>query len=105
MGGKRKKRTKPIRVRPKVPSTFECPRCGKVSINIKIKNGMANITCGACGLHAEIEVPPVFDNANAYGKFLDMYLEGEIEISDEENNQKEEEENYEDEGKSEELHQ
>lgn len=104
MGGKRKKRTKPIRVRPKVPNTFECPQCGKVSINIKIKDGVANVTCGSCGLHAEIEVPPVFDNANAYGKFLDMYLEGKIEINKEEDNTDEEEENHEDERKSEELH-
>ncbi len=103
MGGKRKKRAKPTRPKLKVPTTFECPRCGKVSINIKIKEGIANITCGSCGLHSEIEVPPIFDNANAYGKFLDMYLEGKIEINTDENNL-DEEERYEDEGKSEELH-
>ncbi len=102
MGGRRRRKIKIVRVKPKVPNTFECPRCGKVSINVKIKDGNAIITCGSCGLQTEFEVPPVFDTANAYGKFIDLYLEGKLEIkeSDKENT----EEENEIEGESEEVH-
>jgi transcription elongation factor Elf1 len=82
LGGRRRKRTKIIRVKPKIPKTFECPRCGKVSISISIKNGIAKISCGNCGLYTEVDVPPVFDEANAYSKFIDLYLEGKLQIKE-----------------------
>ncbi|PVU74112.1 transcription elongation factor [Acidianus hospitalis] len=82
MGGKRKKRTKIIKPKPKLPKTFECPRCGRIAISVEIKNGIARIKCGNCGLSADIEVPPVFDEANAYGKFIDLYLDGKLEIKE-----------------------
>ncbi len=101
MGGKRRKRTKIIRVKPKLPKTFECPRCGKVSISVKIKDNIATITCGSCGLYTEIEVPFVFDEANAYSKFIDMYLEGRLQIKERTNENTEEENEIE--GESEEI--
>ncbi|EZQ03049.1 MULTISPECIES: transcription elongation factor [Acidianus] len=93
MGGKRKKRTKIIRPKPKLPKTFECPKCGKIAIDITFKDidenddsgrkiKLAKIKCGNCGLYAEIEVPKVFDEANAYGKFIDGYYNGTLEIKD-----------------------
>ncbi|AWR97233.1 transcription elongation factor [Acidianus sulfidivorans JP7] len=82
MGGKRKKRTKIIKPKPKLPKTFECPRCGRISISIEIKEGLAKIKCGNCGLYTEIEVPPVYDEANAYGKFIDLYLDGKLKIEE-----------------------
>ena len=83
MGGRRKKRKQQLlRPKPKIPSTFECPRCGKVAITVEIKNGIAKIKCGNCGLEDQFEVPPIFDAANAYGKFIDRYFEGKIEIKD-----------------------
>ncbi|MCY0883723.1 MAG: transcription elongation factor [Acidianus infernus] len=82
MGGKRKKRTKIIKPKPKLPKTFECPRCGRIAISVEIKNGIAHIKCGNCGLSADIEVPPIFDEANAYGKFIDLYLDGKLEIKE-----------------------
>ncbi|WP_338599995.1 transcription elongation factor [Sulfolobus tengchongensis] len=101
MGGKRRKRTKIIRVKPKLPKTFECPRCGKVSISIKRKENIARISCGSCGLYTEVEVPPVFDEANAYAKFIDMYLDGRLQIKERTNENTEEENEIE--GKSEEI--
>jgi len=93
MGGRRKKRKQQLlRPKPKVPNTFECPRCGKVAITVEIKNGIAKIKCGNCGLEDQFEVPPVFDEANAYGKFIDRYFEGKIEIKEKKNEENEENE-------------
>lgn len=82
MGGRRKKRYKIVKVKPKIPKTFECPRCGRISISIDIKDGIAKISCGNCGLYTEIEVPSVYDEANAYGKFIDLYYEGKLDIKE-----------------------
>lgn len=102
MGGRRKRRKLLLqRPKPKIPDIFECPRCGRVALTITIKDGKAKVKCGNCGLQAEFEVPPIFDQANAYGKFIDLYYEGKIEISSSNNEEKKEDEN---ERKSEELH-
>lgn len=93
MGGRRKKRKQLLlRPKPKIPNTFECPRCGKVAITVEIKNGVAKIKCGNCGLEDEFDVPAIFDEANAYGKFIDRYFEGKIEIKDNKNEEIEENE-------------
>ena len=81
MGGRKKRRKLILKPKPKVPKMFECPRCGKVAVTIEIKEGRAFVKCGFCGLSDEFDVPPIFDTANAYGKFLDRYLEGKIEIA------------------------
>jgi transcription elongation factor Elf1 len=81
VGGRKKRRKLILKPRPKIPKMFECPRCGKVAVTVEIKNGVASVKCGSCGLSDEFEVPPIFDAANAYAKFLDRYLEGKIEIS------------------------
>ncbi|AWR99465.1 transcription elongation factor [Metallosphaera hakonensis] len=106
MGGKRKKRTKIVKVKPKLPKTFECPRCGKIAMTIKIDKvdsgpRTAHIKCGNCGLCTDIdEVRPIDDEANVYGRFLDDYLEGKLEIKD---CRESENENHEDEGEDSEL--
>ena len=93
MGGRRRKRKQQLlRPKPKIPNTFECPRCGKVAITVEIKNGIAKIKCGNCGLEDQFEVPPIFDEANAYGKFIDRYFEGKIEIKEKKNEGNEENE-------------
>jgi len=100
MGGRRKRRKQLLlRPKPKIPNTFECPRCGKVAITIEIKNGIAKVKCGNCGLEDEFEVPPIFDAANAYGKFIDRYYEGKVGMKEKKN---EESEKNETEGESEE---
>ncbi|MDT7875974.1 transcription elongation factor [Sulfolobus sp. SCGC AB-777_L09] len=100
MGGRRKRRKQLLlRPKPKIPKVFECPRCGKVAVTITIKDGKAKIQCGNCGLCSEFEVPSVFDEANVYGKFIDMYFENKLEPCKEE--EKSEASN---EGESEEVH-
>lgn len=93
MGGKRRKKVKLVKPKPKLPKTFECPRCGRIAISIDIKDGLAKIKCGNCSLYTELEVPPVYDEANAYGKFLDLYLEEKIEIKDQSEENTEETDN------------
>jgi transcription elongation factor Elf1 len=81
VGGRKRRKLVPVRQKPKLPKTFECPRCGKVSIAIKIKDGIGKVNCGSCGLSTEIEVPPVFGQVDVYGRFIDLYTEGKVEIS------------------------
>lgn len=103
MGGRRKKRKQLLqKPKPKIPDIFECPRCGKIAISVTIKDGKAKIKCGSCGLQTEFDVPPIYDQANAYGKFIDLYYEGKIEILSSSNEEKTEDETK---GESEELHQ
>ncbi|AAY80105.1 transcriptional regulator [Sulfolobus acidocaldarius] len=80
MGGRKKRRKLQLqRPKPKIPSVFECPRCGKVTISITVKEGIAKVMCGNCKLEDQFDVPLVYDEANAYGKFIDRYYEGKIE--------------------------
>ena len=83
MGGRRKRRKLILKPKPKIPKMFECPRCGRVMVTVEIKNGIAKVKCGSCGLQDEFPVPPIFDAANAYAKFLDRYLEGKIGVTEE----------------------
>lgn len=82
MGGRKKRKTRIIKVKPKIPNMFDCPRCGRNTLSIEYKNGVAVINCGSCGLCSFLEVPQIFDKANIYGKFIDLYYEGKLEIRD-----------------------
>ncbi|BCU67285.1 transcription elongation factor [Sulfolobales archaeon HS-7] len=82
MGGRKKRKQKVVRPKPTVPKTFQCPRCGRLSISIKIKKGIAEIRCGSCKLKTAFAVPPVYKEVDAYGKFIDGYTEGSLEITE-----------------------
>jgi transcription elongation factor Elf1 len=82
VGGRKKRKTKIIKVKPKIPNMFDCPRCGRNTLSIEIEDGKAIINCGSCGLCSIIDVPTIFDKANIYGKFIDLYYEGKLEIKD-----------------------
>ncbi len=88
MGRRRKKYRKRISLRPqpRLPTIFDCPNCGArmmtVTIDKKRRHGrtvVAVITCGKCGLYAEMEVPDIYAPVDVYSKFLDAFLEGRIE--------------------------
>jgi transcription elongation factor Elf1 len=83
VGGRRKRRQKVVRRRLTLPRTFECPRCGKISISIDIRDDKASIRCGSWGLSVEIEVPKVFSAVDAYGRFIDLYTSGDLEMKEE----------------------
>ncbi len=95
MGRRRKRTLKPRRPKKTIPKVFQCPNCGTLSltVNIKEEEGVhqADIKCGSCKLHARIEVPPIFQPVDAYGKFLDLFSKGEIEVEFEEEESSEEE--------------
>ncbi len=89
MGRRKKRRT--IRTvhwaRRKPPKTFQCPVCGAISISVKIeeKDGgrVAYIACSnsRCRLRSIVKgVPMLAQPVDVYGKFVDGYFSGTIEI-------------------------
>lgn len=88
MGRRRKKYKKVIRKVRRIPSVFQCPNCGSRSLTIEFNKGLdeegrkiAIIKCGNCGLRAEMHVPEIYETVDVYGKFIDKFTEGAIEIS------------------------
>ncbi len=81
MGRKYKKKL-PRRPPKRIPKVFQCPHCGRRAVRVEInkKEGKAHISCGNCKIGVEIDIPAVFDAVDAYGKFVDMYYEGKIEV-------------------------
>ncbi|MCD6300726.1 MAG: hypothetical protein J7L82_01490 [Staphylothermus sp.] len=86
MGRRRKKYKKVIRRVRRVPKIFQCPNCGSRTLTIKFEKldvqnyKKAVITCGTCGLYAEMQVPELYESVDVYAKFVDLYEEGEIEV-------------------------
>ncbi len=86
--GRRRRKTKPIRRVPTLPPMFQCPHCGAQALLIDIrtdrrtKERKAIIRCGSCGLYYEMDLTgnPIADKAWVYGKFIDKYYAGEIEV-------------------------
>ncbi len=89
MARRRKKYRKRPLLRPpaKLPTVFSCPNCGANALTVTIDKKSVNeeglvkavIRCGKCGLYAEMWVPKIYHPVDVYSKFLDKYLEGEIE--------------------------
>ncbi len=88
VGRRRKKYKKIIRKVRRIPSVFQCPNCGSRSLTIELGKELdeegrklAVIRCGNCGLRAEMRVPEIYETVDVYGKFIDMFTEGTIEIT------------------------
>lgn len=79
MGRKYKKKI-PSRLPKKIPTVFQCPSCGKKAVRVEIdrENNIANVSCGSCKISVEIKIPPICNEVDAYGKFVDMVYSGEI---------------------------
>ena len=62
MGKRRKKYKKVVKRVRKIPSIFQCPHCGKISLTVEINKDRtkATIQCGNCGLQYELDIPPIF---------------------------------------------
>ncbi|WP_440060073.1 hypothetical protein ACSU1N_02675 [Thermogladius sp. 4427co] len=90
MGKRRKKYKRIIKRIPRIPTVFQCPRCGAKTLSIKFEKtdtpGLkkAIISCGNCGLYAEYPqpVPELLQPVDIYAKFIDLYLEGKIKIEE-----------------------
>ncbi len=86
MGRRRKKYKKVVKRVRRIPKIFQCPNCGSRTLTIRFRKseveGMkkAVITCGACGLHYEMNVPEILEAVDVYGKFIDLFEEGSIEL-------------------------
>ncbi len=86
---RRKYKKQPLlRPIPRLPSVFECPNCGVQMVSVKkikeerneLGQVKAVVRCGKCGLYGELWVPDIFQSVDIYHRFLDMYLEGELEV-------------------------
>ncbi|RLG85737.1 MAG: hypothetical protein DRO39_04865 [Thermoprotei archaeon] len=80
---KRKRYKKPIRVVKRLPTMFQCPACGQVTLSISIdrEKGIAQIVCTNpdCGLRCIVKnVPEIYQPVDVYAKFLDAYAKGEL---------------------------
>ncbi|OYT41063.1 MAG: hypothetical protein B6U89_00050 [Desulfurococcales archaeon ex4484_58] len=86
MGRRRKKYKKVVKRIKKIPDIFQCPHCSMKTLTIKFDKinvpgfKLAKITCGTCGLYAEMQVPDIYENVDVYAKFLDRYEAGDIEV-------------------------
>ncbi|RLE55515.1 MAG: transcription elongation factor [Candidatus Methanomethylicota archaeon] len=80
MGRKYKKKL-PLRPPKRIPTVFQCPRCGRKAVRVELEkdSGKARVSCGSCKIYAEIEIPPICGAVDAYGKFVDLYYEGKLE--------------------------
>lgn len=80
--GRRRKRRKVIRrVKKRIPSVFECPRCGirGVTVEISREKGSVIVKCGGCGLMEEFENVDIYKPVDFYNMFVDDYYEGKLE--------------------------
>ncbi len=86
MGRRRKKYKKVVKRMKKIPDIFQCPHCSMRTLTIKFSKSpipgykIAKITCGSCGLYAEMQVPELYEAVDVYAKFIDKFESGEIEV-------------------------
>ncbi len=83
--GRRKRRRKIIVRKRTLPKVFLCPNCGTQSVMVRITSGpsgrVAHVTCGRCGLSAEVPVRAVDKEVDAYCRFVDMFYAGAVQVS------------------------
>ncbi|MHA1238151.1 MAG: transcription elongation factor [Candidatus Odinarchaeia archaeon] len=77
--GRRKTKKVTVRPKPRLPTVFSCPACGKKAVRVEISrvNKIAKVKCGNCGLEKEFEAHPLMDAVDAYGEFVDAYASSE----------------------------
>lgn len=89
--GRRKKRTKVVRIVRRLPKLFQCPACGLVTLTVNMdevetETGLAKVAqvmCNnpSCCLRAELSgLPMIFEPVDAYHRFLDLYNLGEVSV-------------------------
>lgn len=79
--GRRKTRKIVVKPKPKLPTIFTCPACGKKAVRVEISrvNNVAKVKCGNCGLEKEFKAHPLMEPIDAYGEFVDAYASMENE--------------------------
>jgi transcription elongation factor Elf1 len=78
--GRRKTKKIVTRPKPKLPSIFICPSCGKKAVKVEISQSqnIAEIKCGSCKLELEIPSHSLMEPVDAYGEYVDAFHRGEI---------------------------
>ncbi|OYT31924.1 MAG: hypothetical protein B6U94_01520 [Thermofilum sp. ex4484_79] len=78
MGRRRRGRKIRVRVKKKLPTLFQCPRCGftTVSVLINKKLGTATVKCSSCGLTYTFEYNQYLQPVDYYSRYLDKFEEG-----------------------------
>lgn len=78
--GRRRRRVIRV-VKRTLPKVFSCPRCGMISIKVKVKSGgLATIACGSCGLNLQYNLTSKKEPIDIYNEFVDNYLAGRISV-------------------------
>ncbi|MCD6562589.1 MAG: hypothetical protein J7K23_01580 [Thermoproteales archaeon] len=78
MGRRRKGRKIRVRVKKKLPTLFQCPRCGFTTVGVSIdkKLGFVTVRCSNCGLTYVFEYNQYLQPVDYYSRFLDNFEEG-----------------------------
>ncbi len=76
-----RKRRKIIKKTPKpFPKVFACPLCGALAVTVQHEKGSetALVMCGNCKVSSEVLWFPAYSTVDAYTKWYDKALRGEI---------------------------
>lgn len=83
MGRRRKKRARRVVVvKRKLPTVFQCPRCGASAVGVSVKKGGREkyvvVSCSNCGLKARYDYVEYLEPVDYFSRFLDDYEAGKI---------------------------
>lgn len=78
--GRRKTKKIIVRPKPKIPTVFVCPACGRRAVKVEISQTekKAEIKCGACKTELTIDSHALMEPVDAYGEFVDAVKRGDI---------------------------
>ncbi|MFX0096661.1 MAG: hypothetical protein ACFE7E_02750 [Candidatus Hodarchaeota archaeon] len=67
--GRRRRKKIVTRPKPKIPSIFACPACGKQAVRVEMfkVQGVADIRCSNCGLEEKSPIHDLSEPVDVYG--------------------------------------
>ena len=72
--GRRRRKMRPRRPVPTIPSIFNCPICGRNAVRVELDRvtSQANVHCGNCDCQATFTINPLTEPVDVYGEFVDL---------------------------------